>query len=293
MTEQVGIEELFPDGQWTSEEEYLMRCPICGDSSHNHCYVNVKKRLYNCHYCSEGGTLSYLLRQFGGGRNIELVETLRHVVKRTYEPTDFWSFSELTEESNSTGQQALHYLSQRGIASYEAELYQIRYADQGRYAGRVIIPIFDKNREQVVCFSARSFTGAKPKYLFPSKGETLLTTSESVFGIHWAHEYRNVVIVEGAFDAMSVNRKLGAEWCGLSLLSKHMCQGQLLKLLHLPRNLNFYVMMDADARADTIKIASRLAGPCPNVWACQLKQGDPDTASADELGFALMGAERM
>jgi hypothetical protein len=293
VTQHASIEDIFPDGQWASEEEYLMRCPICGDGSHNHCYVNVRKRLYNCYYCGEGGTLSYLLKQFGGGRNIELDEAPRCVAKHKVEPTDFWSFSELTESCSSTGRQALHYLSQRGIEPYEAALYQLRYAEQGRYKGRVIIPIFDQRRERVICFSARSFTGDVPKYLFPSKGETPATTSESVFGIHWAHEYRNVVLVEGAFDAMSINRKLGAEWCGMALLSKHLCQGQLLKILHLPRQLNFYVMMDADAHDATLKIAHRLAGPNPNVWACQLKQGDPDGATAAEIGSAVENAERV
>lgn len=287
-----SIDDVFPDGQWVNDEEYLIRCPVCGDGSHNHCYINIQKRVYNCYYCSEGGTLAFLLRRYADGRDVVLGEKPRNV-KAAIQPTDFWQFNPLGDDMPSSGWEAQRYLSDRGIEPYESMLYQLRYATEGKYKGRVVIPIFDQSRERVVCFSARSYIGEKPKYLFPAKGETLLTTSESVFGIHWAHEYRNVVLVEGAFDAMSVNRKLPADWCGVALLSKHMCQGQLLKLLRLPRNLNLFVMMDADAFPETMKISQRLAYSNFNVWAARLEKGDPDGASPEELLSTVSQAERV
>ena len=283
------IDDLFPDGTWASEDEYVIRCPYCGDSSsHAHLYINVRKRVYNCYRCGEAGKLRQFLREFADGASIE--EVTHQPELRVVTPTDFFSFLTISmDTSNSRGWEALQYLQERGLTTQEIQLYGIRYAEGGRYDGRVIIPIYEGAR--VVCFSARSYKGADPKYLYPHRGETPLTTAEAVYGLNWAHEYRNVVLVEGAFDAMGINRKLGNDFCGLALLSKHMSPGQLNKILHMDYVTRFYVMMDADAHEECLMIAKRLFEFGRAVSVCLLEKGDPASESPEELSKAVQSSE--
>jgi len=287
------IEEIFEGGSWVGEEEYVIRCPFCGDSpSHNHFFINIKKRLFNCYFCGETGHLSFLLKKFGEGLVCDLDEGRQAKVREVADikPTDFFKdFQPIIGGLSQSSCQAFRYLTERGINELEIQLYQIYYASAGRYKDRVIIPIIEN--EKVVCFSARTFLGAEPKYLFPHKDETIITTAEAIYGIHWAHEYQNVVLVEGAFDAMGINRKLGWEFCGLSLLSKHMSQGQFMKLLKLPLSTSFYVMLDADAYSDGVRMVKKLHQYGREVKMCFLPQGDPASESSETLQLAIASAE--
>ena len=58
----MNIEEIFPDGRWVSEEEFLIQCPICGDGDHNHCYINTDKKVFFCHRNGCRGPLSKILK---------------------------------------------------------------------------------------------------------------------------------------------------------------------------------------------------------------------------------------
>jgi hypothetical protein len=287
------IDEIFPDGRWATEDEYLMQCPFCGDGGHNHMYVNPKKGLFHCYFCGESGHLSFLLKKFGDGKLISTFD-VRRTEEKIVPKTDFESFLCMTDFQRFDPETALpiNYLERRGISLREAQLYQIRFAISGRYKHRVIIPIFEREAREVVCFSARTYMDEKPKYLFPHAGETLITTSEALYGSHWASGYRKIVLVEGAFDALAINRKLGTDFCGISFLSKHMCTGQLFKLLKFPIETEFFVMMDADAHKETSKIAAEIYKLGRNVKSAFLVSGDPDTASPEEIISAIERAEK-
>ena len=287
-----AIEAVFPDGEWASEEEYLIQCQFCGDAaSHNHLYINVVKRLFHCYYCGEAGHLSSLLKQFGG--NVVLADRIMTAPakrKVVVEPTDFNSFLPLNDGCSSKGWTAIHYLTSRGISRTEIELYQLRYAEEGRYQGRIIIPIFEADGEEVVCFTSRSYSDQEPKYLMPHKGETRLTCAEVLYGQHWVRAYRKVVLVEGAFDAMAVNRKLGNEFCGVALMSKKMNPPQLTKLLRLDEETEFFVALDPDAMKESLLIAKALTEYGRNVRVVRLEGGDPASLGATTLAAAVAEA---
>jgi len=274
------IDEFFPDGKYVKENEYLISCPFCGDppSTHNHLYINTEKKVFYCFYCGEHGSLKKLL-DYVGEEGVRLEPRKGITEKKKYPPIDFSQFYPVTGVENTNDRLAFTYLRGRGLSREEIEQYQIHYAAYGRYFGRVIVPIYEEG--VLVCFVARSFLHfIEPKYLFPHHGETLLTTAEALFGYDEARKAESeqvYILVEGIFDAMAINRTL-EELRGIALLSKHMSKGQLYKLLRLPTNL-FYVMLDADAHSDALKVGKQLSEWGREVRICFLEEGDPASLS--------------
>ena len=280
------IDEIFPDGHWANEDEYVIRCPICGDhKTHDHCYLSLSKKLYNCYHCGAGGKLDWFVRRYGDGK-FELEPRKGIIEKKKHEGTDFAAFPKISKTGDFLSRMAHEYLTDRGIPDEEIRRYDIRYGSDGRYYGRVIVPLVEK--ERIVCFSARSFLRKiKPKYLYPHHGETLLTTGESFFGFDEARSenLRRCVLVEGVFDAMAVNRK-DPDSVGLAIMSKAISKGQLFKLYSMERSI-FYIMLDSDAHKDAVKIARQIHDSGRNVRICFLDEGDPDTISEEELVGAI------
>ena len=291
----MNIEELLPDGQWKSENEYVVRCPFCGDHpTHNHCHVNPTKRVFFCHYSGEFGSVEKLLKEYEITGELEPRKGITE--KREYEPTDFSQFLKVTGKNGTLDLLALTYLKKRGLNREEIELYDIRFSDSERYYGRVLVPICEDNR--LVCFVGRSFVPViKPKYLYPHTGETILTANEAIFGYGETENDScgTVVITEGIFDAMAANRIIGLR--GLAILSSHLSKNQFNKLLRLSRGTNFFVALDSDAHEKAIEIAERLWAEGRNVSVVLLREEnfekkDLASISENELIKALGTAEQ-
>jgi len=194
----------------------------------------------------------------------------------------------VTGKTGLMDQFAFSYLKSRGLSRKEIEAYDIRFSEEGRFYGRVMLPVYENGK--LVNFIGRSFMNCvKPKYMFPRKGETLLTCSEAIFGYHEAvnSPLSRMVIVEGIFDAMAVSRMIWrGRVRGLAILSSYLSVGQLHKLLLLPKKDLYIVCLDPDAQKDTIKVAKTLSEEyCrKNVKVVLLSKGDP--ASIPENEFA-------
>lgn len=280
------IEEIFPDGEWKDENNYRIRCPYCGDhATHDHCDINVTTpQRFHCFYCGAHGTLKKLLKDQDKSGSLEPRKGVTE--KKKYEPIDFNQFKKVTGKTGTLDRLALAYLTKkRGLTRAELELYNVRFAAAGRFYGRVLIPLYEDGI--LVNFIARSFLPfIQPKYLFPHHGETLLTTAEAIFGygtLPAANSMGVYVIVEGVFDAIRVNRRardLGV--IGLAIMSSHLSAGQLHKLLEL-KNPGFFIMLDADAHVNELRVAKSLVNYDRAVRLCLLPSGDPD--SLDDAGF--------
>ena len=279
------IEDVF-EGEWKSPEEYLIKCPYCGDhKTHNHCYVNVVKGMFICHHCGESGIVERLLMDHGDGEKVEREPGM--VEKARYEEVDIESFKKVTGVVSTMDRMALTYLKGRGFTKEEIEKYDVRFSGFGRYFGRVIFPIVEHGEN--VSFISRSYMKTVyPKYLFPHHGETKLTTNECMWG--WdsiTEEHMRVVLVEGIIDAINVNRFVDHH--ALALHSKQMGEAQLLKLLRLSRDTHFIVMMDGDAHKDGLKIAKKLKQYGRNVEMSLLaKDEDPGSLDGFRFGTAIL-----
>lgn len=281
------IEEVF-DGEWQASGEFLIRCPVCGDNpTHNHCFINLRKKTYYCHYQGCTGWLGELIKEY---KDVDLEPRKGIIEKKKYPPVDFNQFNMVTGIEDSNDRLAMAYLKKRGIGRDEIELYNIGYCTNtsNRYYGRIILPIVEN--EEIVCLSARSFLPfIKPPYLFPHFGETVCTAGEVIWGYERAQIPVSlaVTLVEGVFDAIAINQKTKMNMYGLALLNKAMTKAQLNKLLKLNKVVRFYIMLDADARKDSLKIAKELSNYGRQVYLCFLPEGDPSSCSQEQFDLVM------
>ena len=79
---------------------------------------------------------------------------------------------------------------------------------KGMFAGRYVIPLRDE-QGRLVGYAGRSIDDTEPKYLFPP-GDKGFAKSRLLFGLHRLLEKKPaspwVVVVEGVFDAMTVEQ---------------------------------------------------------------------------------------
>jgi 5S rRNA maturation endonuclease (ribonuclease M5) len=94
------------------------------------------------------------------------------------------------------------YLTRRGISLATAQLFGVgMYHGNGFLAGRCVIPIRDENSE-LVAYAGRAVNGEEPKYRFPAgfrKSQVLFNLDRALLT-----GGRNVIVVEGFFDALKV-----------------------------------------------------------------------------------------
>jgi hypothetical protein len=277
----MNIEDVFPDGKWMSDEEFLIQCPICGDHfDHNHCYVNIKKENFFCHYTGCKGHISRILYE-----DIDL-KPRQKAIQEEVEEIDFSQFPKVTGTEGFNDKMALTYLKSRGLNKDDIDTYDIRYASSGRFFGRVLVPIYEDKR--LVCFVGRGFLHfIEPKYLFPRKRQTVLTISEAIFGYDkvFTSPRKRVYLTEGVFDAMAVDKKLGG--LGLALLTKHMSDRQLYKLVTFPSDISFWVLFDSDAQEEAVKVAGKLRAWGREAMFVPLEEGDPASVDQEILAEAL------
>jgi len=96
------------------------------------------------------------------------------------------------------------YLTQRGISAATARLFAVgMYRGNGFLAGRCVIPIRDE-KSRLVAYAGRAVNGEEPKYRFPAgfrKSQVLFNLDRAI-----ATGSRNVIVVEGFFDALKVHQ---------------------------------------------------------------------------------------
>lgn len=285
----MNIDKIF-EGVWVSDEEYLIRCPICGDhSTHNHCYINVGKGTFFCHYHGEGGSIYKVLDEADVDLELRPKGAIR---KKEYKELDFSVFKPIRGIKDTNDRLAMSYLKKRGLNKDEVSQYDVRYCPDSfnKYYGRVIFPIFEN--EEMVCFSARAFLGfIRPKYLFPHEGETKITAGEAIFGYSRFKDSKSgaAILVEGVLDAILVNQKAKVHMHGLSLLSSDITNGQLRKLSQL-KTVEFYIMLDSDAKRESLKMAEKLFKNGYQVYVSLLEGGDPASVAQAEFDRAIREA---
>lgn len=101
---------------------------------------------------------------------------------------------------------AVRYLAGRRIAGWQVRRWGIGYAIAGRLEGRVVIPVRDA-RGTPLTYTARTFTGARVRYLTPAEDEHPDTSA--LFGEQFwpsAGHRDLVVVVEGAIKGLAVER---------------------------------------------------------------------------------------
>lgn len=142
---------------------------------------------------------------------------------------------------------ARQYALGRGLEAWQVTRWGLGYAAEGRLRGRLVFPVRDGGGK-LIGYTARSFTGARRKYLEPSEGDG--ATPGAVFGEqHWPPPERRRIVVaaEGALDVLAVERMVRLPIAGL--------YGSNLASRHIQRLSTFGVVVmasDPDAAGDGV-----------------------------------------
>lgn len=110
---------------------------------------------------------------------------------------------------------AARYVQQRGILGWQIKRWNVGVVVDGRLSGRIVFPVCDA-RATPISYSARTFTGAQPRYLTPHESER--PDHAALFGEQFwpQHGQRDrLVVVEGAIKALAVERAVGWNVAGI------------------------------------------------------------------------------
>lgn len=136
------------------------------------------------------------------------------------------------------------YAIERGISPEEVNRWGIGYAVGGRLKGRIVFA--KRAGGRLIGFSARSFIGAKPKYLEPESWEG--AAASAVFGEqHWAGT-DCAYVTEGAINALAIVRALPS----VNVASMSGSQLNVMVAAKLAAFSKLVIVSDPDAAGDKL-----------------------------------------
>jgi transcription elongation factor Elf1 len=260
--------------------EKLYQCPFC------HHYkpklaVNIESGRWHCWICGAAGRkIVSLFKKLNVSR--EQIAELRELLKDTsFQSSDFNTNAPVVLQlppfkplwiptKDPQYKIAVSYLIRRGVTPYDVMKYQIGYCGEGKYAGRIIIPSYDK-AGKLNYFIARSFyPDVEYSYMNPLVSKDVVIFESQV---NWSED---VVLCEGAFDAMAIKRN------AIPLLGKYI-QPNLKKELMVNQVENIYLALDTDALRATCQISEILMNEGKNVYYVNVQDKDPSN-----IGFSGM-----
>lgn len=237
-------------GQWA------LTCPICGRAEK--LIVHVGRRVWHCWACEQYGpadpaTGRRMIVQGAGGL-ISLVQLLEGVdraaaaqfviMQALWRPENIeqiapaelaglqaaaveltpWACEIPPPEGWRSIDATLPYMIERGISLEDARCFGLFWCDRGRYAGRLIFPVWEAGR--LVYYQGRAMhPSVKPKSLNPPKIEGAAVSSELVLNLDTACRYPRVAVCEGPVDAVHAGPS------AVCVFGKRMSATQIGKLL--------------------------------------------------------------
>jgi DNA primase len=232
--------------------EQAHHCPFCNHHKKK-LQINLDTQRWHCWVCdSKGRSIYSLLRKLNVDiRDLTKVKDVygdepeydskEEYVAKLQLPKEFKQlYFKPTGSFNPSYNQAIHYLSKRGIAKADIVKHNIGYCEDGLYGGRVIIPSYDDGGE-LNYFVARSFYEDEPyKYKNPPISRDVIVFENQ---INWNEP---ITLVEGVFDSFSVKRNV------IPLLGKFLLNKLKNKIMENGVK-EVTIMLDSDAVDDSTK----------------------------------------
>jgi len=284
---------------------YNFRCPFHQGNKFNF-GLNIRTHWYNCFGCGESGSLRHLRGKLQDAAQTPISPLLVRDYGSSIPPPsscegdplpsqtaisqEFWSrYRRLdgTRISSKSDEYALGYLASRGVSVRSYEVGLVRGME-----GRVVFPFFVG--DDVVYYQGRAFVSMSPKTLNPDSKKGWRTKSQVLWNYNHIHGSDTVVLCEGIFDAISVERK--AKFPATCLLGKTISEKQKT-LLRLCGVTHVYVFLDGDAQTDAWKLAvdlylSKFVVRCV-VWEKSESKMDPDLLPEHTLKTRLIQAREV
>jgi len=308
--ESIGV-DYKPSGTNIMKNHIGINCMFCGDDPTYHLNVKVDGTHALCFRCGKRLFGPYaILKIFEGDitryRYAEIIQEYPfdgEVDERNYDDSDgeiitrrrifrtVWNdFKSFTFNSKKE-RKFLKYLKGRHIRKDTIKSLDIRWADNGIYKNRVIIPIRHHDDGEVVNFVARSiFKQVEPKYRNCPNDICVYTAGKVLFGLYESGDLiknKNMLVVcEGVFDSI---RLIQEGVPSVAILKKVIADGQMEILSGLDRGIKVILMLDSEVdETDRDKIAISLSELFHTVINAKLSEGDPAEMSVDDIKALLL-----
>lgn len=277
-------------GRNTSRDNVNISCPFCADDPGFHLRISEDTGAY---YClreptrHKGRDLPYLVYLFTRDRESakRLVKDYREngdVARPNPEPKTpddaqrLWNKFDSAYESR----ECLDYLEERGFfdAEFVARSFDLRYAPAGKWAGRLLIPLYDASR-RLASWQGRAMRDHLDlKYLGKQVDDGKALFAGSLIA-------PRVVVVEGPIDALKINAAMPPTLISsVALAGKNMSSEKLLILSRANRD-EILLALDRDNRNSFImETFAEIKAACrtSNVRIKRLPEGRKD---AGEMSY--------
>jgi DNA primase len=220
--------------------------------------INFHQHVYKCWACAEThntyGHLGKLIDKYGSKKDKKVYKLIRpdefekkeKVYKPMELPKEYKKFEEI-HPLHIPRKEAYNYLKKRGIGDDIINKYNIGLCVEGEYAGRIIVPSYNKKGE-LNFFVSRSWNPrSRLKYKNPEAAKDFLIFNESL--IDWK---KDIYLVEGVFDSFFLDNSI-------CLLGKYI-NDNLWEKLYTKAKKNIIVCLDGDAYVDAKKLFDKLNG---------------------------------
>ena len=185
-----------------------------------------KRGLHFCQACKEGGDLVELVMQVRGfglresarewlerhefnEEDLE-VPIVRMSIVREKKPMKMPVGVVLGKLLEDWPGPARKEVERRGITEDQVLTWDLGYAVEGRLAGRVVVPVYNRHGE-LASYMARTYCDQTRRYLYPAEEEG--ADMSTLFGEWVWPEYHpksfTCIVTEGAFKSLAVERAVG------------------------------------------------------------------------------------
>jgi DNA primase len=249
-----------------SSGQMSVDCPVCSydikaldkTDGKGNLEINFHQHVYKCWACAEThntyGHLGKLIDKYGSKKDKKVYKLIRpdefekkeKVYKPMELPKEYKKFEEI-HPLHIPRKEAYNYLKKRGIGDDIINKYNIGLCVEGEYAGRIIVPSYNKKGE-LNFFVSRSWNPrSRLKYKNPEAAKDFLIFNESL--IDWK---KDIYLVEGVFDSFFLDNSI-------CLLGKYI-NDNLWEKLYTKAKKNIIVCLDGDAYVDAKKLFDKLNG---------------------------------
>jgi 5S rRNA maturation endonuclease (ribonuclease M5) len=239
--------------------------PGCDDET-DHLSINIKKGVFHCWKCDWGGKI------VNNKDVLNLLKTIKpiKVIKKPensgslINTKEFIKLTDLSDEH-----QAIKYLKNRGVTIDSCVKLQGYYTQTGLLSGRIVFPV--KVNNTIVGWQGRTVFDKTPKYLTYGKKNL------GVFSLKSLNKYENFIILfEGVFDILKIPDY------GIAILGKRISKEQIRIFTAFLNVKTIFVMLDSDAKEDTLKICNTLSEYF-NMIPILIDSGDPGDLTQTEI----------
>jgi hypothetical protein len=205
LLDDIGV-EWRDRGRNCSRGHININCPFCYDDPSFHCTISETEDVYFCYRDNRhSGSAMYLLQRLLGSR-VKAVNVLEdyadnHPIEIRAPVAKLIKFDTFDMAFESQG--ILDYLALRGFKDPEltCRRFNLRYAQAGAYANRVLMPLIDQDGN-IQSFVGRAIRdNMQPAYKAANPDLIHNLVYGSLTG-------KIVIIVEGPFDALKINSAL-------------------------------------------------------------------------------------